>query len=75
MHVLQALVFNLDSECEGLGLGIDVSRTHLLELNLGLELLDGLLDHRVLLVHDIDYELRCVKSEGIRSRVISTKLR
>ena len=75
MHVFQALVFNLNSEGEGFGLGVDVCRTHLLELNLCLELLDGLLNHRVLLVHDIDYELRSVKSEGIGSRVISTKFR
>ena len=75
MHVLQALVFNLDRKGEGLGLGVDVGRTHLLELNLGLKLLNGLLNHRVLLVQDIDHELRSIESEGIGSRVISTKLR
>ena len=75
MHVLKALVFNLNSKGEGLGLRVDVGRTHLLELNLSLKLLDGLLNHWVLLVQDIDHELRSIKSEGIGSRVISTKLR
>ena len=73
-HILKTLVADLDSEGEGLGLGIDVSRADLLELNLGLKLLDGLLDDGVRLVHHVDDELRGVKSETIGCFVVRAEL-
>jgi len=73
-HILKTLVADLDSEGEGLGLGIDVSRADLLELNLGLKLLDGLLDDGVMLVHHVNDELRGVKSETIGCFVVRAEL-
>jgi len=74
-HVLETLVANLNCEGEGLRFGVHISGTDLLELNLCQQLLNRLLDDRILLIHDINDELWGIKSEGVCSRVISAELR
>ncbi len=73
-HILQAFVLDFNSESEGFSLRVDISRSDLLELNFGLQLLNRFLDNWVLLIEHINDKLGCVKAEGIRSRVISTEL-
>ena len=73
-HVLESFIANLDLEGELFGVGVDLSRSHLLELELRLQLLDSLLDHRVRLVKNVDDEFGGVESKSVRCWVISTKL-
>ena len=73
-HIRKTLVADLDSEGECLGLRVDVSGSDLLELNLGLKLLDGLLDYGILLVHNINDKLRCVETEALTCFIIGTEL-
>ena len=74
-HVLETLVANLNSECESLCLGINISRADLLKFNLRLQLLNCLLNDRVRLVESIDDELRSVESESVSGGIICSKLR
>ena len=74
-HVLKSLVADLYREGESLSLGVDLSGSNLLELNLGVELLDCLLDDGILLIKHIDDKLGCVESESVGCRVICSKFR
>jgi len=73
-HVLETLVANLYSKSESLVFWVDTGRSNLLELNLCLQLFNGLFNDRVLLVEDVNDEFRCIQSEGVSRRVISAKL-
>ena len=73
-HVLKSLVPNLNGKGEGLGLGVDLCRAYLLELNLRLQLLNSLLNEWVVLVEHIKHELWSVQSETVGRWVISTQL-
>lgn len=59
-HVFEALIANLNSEGESLVFWVNTGRSNLLELNLRLELLNGLFNDRVLLVENINYKFRCI---------------
>ena len=74
LHVFETLVSDFNSKSEGLCLRIDVGGADLFELDLWLELLDSLLDVRVVLVHHINDELGGVQAESISRGVVSAEL-
>ena len=74
-HVLKSLVADLYREGESLCLGVDLCGSNLLELNLGVELLDCLLDDGILLIKHIDDKLGCIESKSVGCGVICSKFR